>query len=163
MLRDSFDKDLTVWKTRDKDDSSEHLTLNQLFAKIKTIQEESSKLMALESDSMRQSGYLMTELREALEKFKEEYLTILSSTSSLTQSASCVDISIDATSKPSVPTSNTQGNGLITREHRQLMEEREKALYIVLEMLHTYGLGLISTLKAERRRIFSVSDVMINV
>ncbi|ETW06755.1 hypothetical protein H310_02917 [Aphanomyces invadans] len=127
VFKDSFDKDVASWKAMQQsadepdDASAGHTTASQLCTKIKNIQEESAKMMALESELLRQTSALIDSVCDEAEK--------LSSTPAPT-----------------------------AKEQKQLLEDRDKALAITRAMVRTYRTALVTTLKAERKRILNVRE-----
>ncbi|KAF0700470.1 Aste57867_8999 [Aphanomyces stellatus] len=126
VFKDSFDKDVASWKAtqseENEDASSSHTKASQLCTKIKNIQEESAKMMALENELLRQTGLIIDALCDEAEKL--------------------------ARAMPP-PT---------TKEQKQLVEDREKALTITRTMIQTYRATLVSTLKTERKRILDFGE-----
>ncbi|KAH9122760.1 hypothetical protein LEN26_010142 [Aphanomyces euteiches] len=72
VFKDSLDKDFGTWKTQQNDEcddaSSSHTIASQICTKIKNIQEESAKLMALESELLRQTSFIIDVLCDESEK-----------------------------------------------------------------------------------------------
>ncbi|EQC31848.1 hypothetical protein, variant 1 [Saprolegnia diclina VS20] len=128
VFKDSLDKDVLNWKGTDDDASSVHVTANQLCTKIKNIQEESAKMMALESELLRQTSTVLDAIATEMDMLQRSWTTAV------------------ATTPPP------------TKEAKVLYEDRDKALSITMHMVQAYRAALLSTLKAERKRIFNMHD-----
>ncbi|OQS07958.1 kinesin [Thraustotheca clavata] len=81
VFKDSLDKDVSAWKTNDDiDASSVHVAANQLCTKIKNIQEESAKMMALESELIRQTNTLSDTISNEIDNLHNAWSSTLSTT-----------------------------------------------------------------------------------
>ncbi|KDO20892.1 hypothetical protein SPRG_14123 [Saprolegnia parasitica CBS 223.65] len=128
VFKDSLDKDVLNWKGTDDDASSVHVTANQLCTKIKNIQEESAKMMALESELLRQTSAILDAIATEMDVLQRNWTTTV------------------ATTPPP------------SKEAKVLYEDRDKALSITMHMVQAYRAALLSTLKSERKRIFHMHD-----
>ncbi|OQS01578.1 kinesin-like protein [Achlya hypogyna] len=128
VFKDSLDKDVVAWKASDDDASSVHVTANQLCTKIKNIQEESAKMMALESELLRQTSAIVDAIATEIDKLHGNWTA-----------------SLGGTPPPS-------------KEAKLAYEDRDKALSITQTMVQTYRAALLAALKAERKRIFNFHD-----
>ncbi|RHY46070.1 hypothetical protein DYB30_012331, partial [Aphanomyces astaci] len=129
VFKDSLDKDVAAWKAAqggsdEPDDgaSSSHVTASQLCTKLKNIQDESAKMMALESELLRHTSTLIDAVCDECDKLAPA---------------------------PS------------TKELKQVLEDRDKALAITRSMLQMYRAALVTTLKTERKRILNVQASML--